>query len=242
MNNDKAGWCRRYKAELRKHLDQGHGAGVRSAHGLGLQAVKLGMEPLDLALVHEQALATVVKPVSSDGTRQRIVKQATRFFAEAIVPIEGTHRAALKAGVRVNQLMRALRRRTVESSASIRSLKRNILLREGTEQALRKSGKRQTRLLAELRCLQKRLRKLTNMSLSKQEDERQRMSRQLHDELAQGLIAIDLRLLSLKKAARASTTSFKKEIASTQRLVKESVKRMSRAGNENSVIGIHNET
>lgn len=57
-----------------------------------------------------------------------------------------------------------------------------------------------------------------------QEHEQQRMSLRLLDEIAHALIAIDLRLLTLKKVAGASTR-LKKEIDNTQQLLKESVKR-----------------
>ena len=61
----------------------------------------------------------------------------------------------------------------------------------------------------------------------------------MNAEIAQALIAIDLRLLTLKKAARASTARLKKEIAKTQRLVKESVKRIDQFAHE---FGIQHKT
>ena len=161
-----------------------------------------------------------------------MIDRAKSFFAETIVPIEKTHRAALKADVRVNQLTRTLRRRTVESSASTRRLKRSIIQRQGVEESLKKSGDHYTQLLTESRRLQKRLRHLTREMLSAQEDERQKASHQLHDEIAQTLIAIDLPLLTLKKAAKASTASLKEEIANTRRMVKESGQRLNRFAHE----------
>ena len=110
----------------------------------------------------------------------------------------------------------------MESSASTRYLERGIAKRQAVEAALKKSGKRHARLLAELHRLQKHLRDLTHTLLSTQEGERQKTSRQLHDDMAQALIAIDLRLLTLKKVARTSTASIKEEIDNTQRLVRES--------------------
>jgi len=239
MNAETVKWSRCYQTALRKHLAQGPGASLRPALKLGRRAAALGLETLDLAGFHEQALKPLVLPCDSSRTSQRIIKQAKTFFLEAIVPIEKTHRATLKAGIRVNQLTRTLRRRTMESSASARCLKRSIFLRQGAEQTLKNSGKRHDMLLAELHRLQKRLRDLTHTCLSVQENERQKMSFRLHDEIAQALIAIDLRLLSLKKAARAGTVRLKKEIAKTQRLVKESVRRIDRFAHE---FGIQHKT
>jgi signal transduction histidine kinase len=227
-----AGWSRRYQGALGQHLKQGPGASLRPAHELGREAVALGFETLSMARIHQQALTTAASPGGSSRTRQRRIGRARRFFAETLVPIEQTHRAALEADVLLNQLARTLRRRTAESSASTRHLKQSIIQRQGAELALKKSGKRHARLLAELRRLQKHLRDLTHAFLSTQEDERQRMSLRLHDDIAQALIAIDLRLLTLRKAGRASAASLKKEIANTQELVKESGKRIHQFAHE----------
>lgn len=232
MNVKTVKWSRHYQTALRKYLEQGPGASLQPALGLGRQAVALKLETLDLARIHKQALTTVVSPGGSSRTRQKMIKRAKRFFAETIVPIEKTHRAALKTDIRVNQLTKTLRRRTVESSASTRYLERGIAKRQSAEAALKKSGKRHARLLAELHRLQKHLRDLTHTLLLTREDERQKTGRQLHDDMAQALIAINLRLLMLKKAARSSTANIKKEIDNTQRMVKESAKWINRFAHE----------
>lgn len=151
-----------------------------------------------------------------------MIARANMFFVETIVPIEKTHRTAVKADIRVEQLARTLRRCTLESSVSTCCLKRNIRLRRRTEQVLKKSRERHARLLAELHLLQKRLRDLKQSYLTTQEDVRQNMSFRLHAEIAQSLIAIDLRLLTLKRRAMTNKACLQKEIANTQRLVKES--------------------
>jgi signal transduction histidine kinase len=232
MNAKTAKWSQRYQKALRKHLEQGPDASLQPAIGLGRQAVALGLETLDVAEFHEQALTTMASPGGSSRTRHRMIERAKSFFAETIVPIEKTHRAALKADGRVNQLTQTLRRRTVEASASTRRLKRSIIQRQGMEESLKKSGDHHTQLLAGSHRLQKHLRHLTREILSAQEDERQKTSHQLHDKVAQNMIAIDLPLLTLKKAARVSTASLKKEIAKTQRLVKESARRLNRFDHE----------
>jgi signal transduction histidine kinase len=54
------------------------------------------------------------------------------------------------------------------------------------------------------------------------------MSHQLHDEIVQRLLGIDVRLVTLKQAAAVNTKDLKKEIASTQRVVEKSEKTLSR--------------
>ena len=70
--------------------------------------------------------------------------------------------------------------------------------------------------------MQKRLRHLTHQVMAAQEDERKKISQELQDEIAQTLLGINVRLLSLKQEARNNTTGFKNTIAHTQRLVAKS--------------------
>jgi signal transduction histidine kinase len=118
-------------------------------------------------------------------------------------------------------------------------LKKGIAERKTVEQALKKSAGHHARLLKESRRLQIHLRHLTHQILSAQELERKRISRELHDEVAQTLLGINVRLLTLKKEAVVNTEAIKNEIASTQRLVEKSVKSMNRFARE---FGKHHES
>jgi signal transduction histidine kinase len=71
--------------------------------------------------------------------------------------------------------------------------------------------------------LQEQLRRLSRQILSAQEDERKRISRELHDVIAQTLTGINIRLATLKKEALLSTKGLDRNIARTQRLVEKSV-------------------
>ncbi len=222
---------------LRKHLKQDPRAipPCGAALALGRQAVALDLETLDVARIHEDALATLEAASSKDG----VIKRAEIFFTEAITPIEEMHHAALKANVRLSRLSQTLGRRTMDLAASHRSLKRDIVQRKTVEQALRKSGEHSRKLLKESRRLQKHLQRLTHQILSAQEDKRKKISRDLHDEIAQTLLGINVRLLTLKKEAAIDASGLKKEIASTQRLVDKSVKIIKRFARE---FGIHHRT
>jgi signal transduction histidine kinase len=127
----------------------------------------------------------------------------------------------------------------VDLAASHRSLKQGIVQRKTAEQALKKSGEHSRKLLKESRDLQKHLQRLTHQILSAQEDKRKKVSRDLHDEIAQTLLGINVRLLTLKKEATVNARGLKKEIASTQRLVKQSVQTINRFAHE---FGIHHRT
>lgn len=111
-------------------------------------------------------------------------------------------------------------------------MQKSIIRRQGVEKSLEKSGNNHALLLAKSQRLQQHLRRLTRKIMLAQEHERRRTSRQLHDEIAQTLLAIHLRLLTLRTSAQANTESLKKEIANTQRLVKESARMFKRWTNE----------
>ena len=239
MNAETAGWSRRYQTALSRHLERGSEASPKPALGLGRRAAALGLETLDVAVIHEKAVMTLVHPGGASRARKRTIERANVFFTETIVPIEKTHRAALKADVRVNQLTQTLRRRTAESSASTRHLEQGIAERQAAEAALKKSGKHHIRLLQESGRLQTRLRDQTRDILSAQEDGREKASRQLHDEIAQILLAINLRLLTVKTSARGNTDSLAKKIAETQRVVQESAKTIKRLAHE---LGVYHDT
>jgi len=64
---------------------------------------------------------------------------------------------------------------------------------------------------------------LSRQILLAQEDERKRISRELHDVIAQTLTGINVRLAALKKEAALNTRHLDRDIARTQRLVEKSV-------------------
>ena len=109
----------RYQAALRQHLLQGPRASQQPALALGRHATALDLETLDVARMHEAALATM----EASRGRAALLKQAGMFFAEAITPIEQTHQAALKSDVRLRQLRQTLSQRTLDLAASTQSLK-----------------------------------------------------------------------------------------------------------------------
>jgi signal transduction histidine kinase len=201
---------------------------MQPALSLGRRAVVLGLETLELARIHEQAVTGLELSKKKDG----FIKRAEIFFTEALTPIVETHRAARQSRSDLNRLNERLSRRTVELAATNRLLQRGIVRRKGVESALKKSGVRYSRLLKDSLHLQDGLRQLTHRVLASQEDERKKISRELQDEIAQTLLGINVRLVTLKQEARTNTKGLKNEIASTQRLVVKSAKSVRRAARE----------
>lgn len=228
-----------YLTALRTHLEQGREASLRAAHDLGVRAVALGLETLDLAKVHEQALTTLILPDCSPVTRDEMNMRAAIFFTEAIVPIEHTHRAAREASAELQQLTATFGQRTLALEDSNRELQEGVKERKTAEAALETSERTSGQLLKESRLLEQELQDMTRKILSANEAERKKMSHHLQDEIAQTLLGLHVRLLTLKKEATATHVGLAKEIAVTQRLVDAAVKTINRFARE---FGIPHET
>ena len=205
------------------HLKQNGQATLESARGVGSEAVAAGLQTLDLAKLHEQTLVTEVLPGCPAGKRATVIKQAGVFFAEAITSIEKTQPGALKAELHLKKFIETLSARTVELAAANFELSREIIQRKTAEEALIKSEQHYSQLLAQSDRLQDQLRRLSRQILCAQEDERKRISRELHDVIAQTLTGINIGLASLKKEAALSTKGLDRNIARTQKLVEKSV-------------------
>jgi signal transduction histidine kinase len=223
MTRKLTGLSRRYQAALRKHLKQGPRASLQPAQELGRRAMTLGLETLDLARIHEQALITLVLPSYSPGARDAMVRRAGTFFAEAITPIEKTHHTARQANVHLRRVIETLNRRSADLADSNRHLKQEVAQRKSAEESLRNSERHYSQLLEQSHHLQEQLRHLSRQLLLAQEEERKRISRELHDEIAQTLTGINVRLAALKAEATVNTKGLQKKIASAQRMVEKSV-------------------
>jgi signal transduction histidine kinase len=223
MNHKLLNLSRRYQAALRSHLKQGRRASLESARGLGSQALAAGMQTLDMAKLHEQTLITKVLPGCLASKRAALIKQAGIFFAVAILPVEKTQRSAHEATVRLKKIIETLSRRTVELAASNLELSLEVAHRKTAEEALKKSEHHYSQLLEKSERLREQLRELSRQILSSQEEERKRISRELHDVIAQTLTGINIRLATLKKQAALNTRGLDRNIARTQRLVEKSV-------------------
>ena len=223
MRRESAGLSRRYQAALRKHLKRGRPAGLHAANGLGRQAMTLGLGTLDVAKIHQQALTKLALPGGSPAARASALRRAGIFFARAITPIEKIHRTARESEVRLGELNQALSQRSEELAASKRRLQAEIQQRRLAEAALTKSEQHYGRLLEQSRQMQEQLRLLSRQLLSAQEEERKKISRELHDVIAQTLTGINVRLAGLKKEAAVNTRGLDRSIARTQQLVEHSV-------------------
>jgi signal transduction histidine kinase len=182
--------------------------------------------------MHKKALSELALPGESSTTKDRMLKRAPFFLAEAITPFEKTDRAGMEMAGRLNGQSKMLKRRTAQLTATNLQLKQGIVEHKAAEEALRKRGRRYAKLLRDSQQNQRHLRHLTHRLLSAQEARRKKLSHELHDGVGQTLLGINVRLLTLKKAAKGNVAKLTKEIASARRVVKESVQSINRFAHE----------
>jgi len=115
------------------------------------------------------------------------------------------------------------RRNSKVLTAANRELSREITRRQAVETVLKRREQQQAELLETSVHLQAQLRHQSHRILRAQEAERKRISRELHDEITQILVGINVRLTSLAEATTGNPSELKKRIAQTQRLVEKSV-------------------
>ena len=232
MNSKRVELSRLYHTALQQYLEHTSGGSMEPARELGRQAVDVSLETLDMARIHEIALASLLHRDTSPDIKGGILSRAGLFFSEAITPIEQTHRGAREANIHLNQIIKALSQRTLELADSVEELKLEISQRKAVEEALKTSEATSSSLLVDSLRMQEELRLLSRQLLSAQEEERRKISRELHDVIAQTLTSINLRLAELKTESETSRTKLQQKIESTQRLVEESVKIVHRFARE----------
>ncbi|HEY5297995.1 MAG TPA: histidine kinase [Verrucomicrobiae bacterium] len=139
---------------------------------------------------------------------------------------------ALGHRARHDRMKPSLIRRTAELAASNRQLQQGVLQRKLMADDFAQRGRHRQKSLEESLARQKRLRQWTHGVLAAQEDERKSISHELHDEIAQTLLGVQVRLLTLKTAAHGKAGNLTKEIASAQRLVVASLQSVNRFARE----------
>jgi signal transduction histidine kinase len=207
-----------YQEALLTHLKQGRQANPESARGLGSQALASGLQTLDLAKLHEKTLVMEVLPGYPANKRAALVKRAGTFFAAVVAPAEKTD-SSVREAVRREKIIESLSQRTVELAASNLQLSREITRRKAVEGALKKSERHCLKSLERSELLKEEMQELSRQILSAQEDERKKISRELHDVIAQTLMGINVRLAALKKEAGINTKGLGRNIDITQQLV-----------------------
>lgn len=108
-------------------------------------------------------------------------------------------------------------------TASNVKLKKEIIRRKAVEEVLHLTRAEETRLLKQSRQQELRLRDLSHQVLQVQEAERKRISRELHDIIAQTLVGINVHVSALAQETKEKISGLHERIANTQSMVEKSL-------------------
>jgi PAS domain S-box-containing protein len=212
---------------------------------LGVERSRLLRQPLHRFLVPasrpvflaflEKVFATTDKQIceisilNKGGVAVWIDLQATRSPATGNAPS-----CCRMAASDITSLKRAeeAQRRLEALGVINRELNREIVQRQAVEAVLKKSEQRQKLLLEQSRHMQSQLRHLSHQMMQAQEEERKRISRELHDEISQILVGINVHLESLVRTAQSNPKGLKRKITRTQQVVEQAVEIVHRFARE----------
>jgi PAS domain S-box-containing protein len=125
-----------------------------------------------------------------------------------------------------------IRQRLDMMAVANRELKSEIVRRKKVEEELKKGEAHTSRLFEQSNHMQEQLRRLSHQLLRAQEEERKRVSRELHDEIVQTLVGINVHLASLSMMVPLNLKDLRKKMVQTRRLVKNSVDSVHRFARE----------
>jgi len=200
-----------YHGALIEHLARPSKKTLQQAFALGKAAMDGGLEIFDVISLHHQALAEGALPDSSPSARARFAPALESFLLEALLPFRLAGDAPERQVKMQVEYTEALASRNARLEAE-------IACHERAEAAIRESKDRYFQLYQNARAMEANLRELAAQVLSSQEEERKRISRELHDEIGQSLTAVNVAISMLKKQV-VSDPAFQRNVADAEKLL-----------------------
>jgi signal transduction histidine kinase len=161
----------------------------------------------------------------------RQAAQVETFLLEALSPFEAAHRGFRMAWEGLQELNKTLEQRNREMAASNQKLEREIAERKRVEGALRETKDHYFELFQQASAMEEDLRQLSAKVLTAQEEERKRISRELHDEIGQALTAVNVSIAMLQRQA-GDDQDFQRKVAEAQTLLVQSMETVHRFARE----------
>lgn len=171
--------------------------------------------------LHESIVSGCIGKLAGKAQISRTLKRAARFFAEAIAMADNQKRRPVRT--QLVKSVETLSHHALELATMRRELQKALREKNTAILTLQKNQNHHALLLKKSENQQFQLRTLSRKLLSAQEDERLKISRDLHDVIAQTLAGININLAMLLQQAGDSSKALIRNINSTQRLVEQSV-------------------
>jgi signal transduction histidine kinase len=186
------------------------------------RAARLRLTAADLADLHVSALHKLLARSPTANLRWTSLRKSGTFFKDVTLAAGELRARSHNSTNQLESIVEALTLRAGKLASWNEKLYREIGRRTFVEESLRVSEAKSSNLLAQSRRRQQELHQLTRQLLSTQEEERKRISRELHDVVAQALSSINLRLAPLKARGTATTKDLQIKIVATRALVEKS--------------------
>src|SRR5690349_19642610 len=123
---------RHYADALHEYLAHEQEAALERAFELGRQAVGCGLGVLEMATIHQDSVAKVLRPTPGSMGRSQCLRAAEAFFLEALSPFEVTHRGFREANLKLQHLIATLEKRNLQLAEMNRELTGEIGERKRT--------------------------------------------------------------------------------------------------------------
>ncbi len=209
-----------YRRALGQYLEHRDEARLGAASELGYEALRRGMGVFDLVRLHEAVLPVEAGPGGARHTTGPHGLAAREFLMDALSPFDAALRRIPAFKARVGDLELALARRGRELADLV---PRQLEL----EAALRCGKARTLKLCQQVRTLKAAVLAHPQHLVQVHEAERKRVSRELHDDVGQLLVALSVNLATLKKEPNQSKL-LQRQVETAQALVAQSMESVHR--------------
>ena len=206
-----------YTKALQGHLIQGSTPQLEIGE-LASQARASGVTTLEIAKLHEDILLSDVLADVPARSRPALIRRAADFFAAITTPEKPVANGKGKTPPHA-RVIAALSRRILELATAKKRLTTEIARRKALTQSLKASETQYAKSFQQAEYLKERLQALSRQILTMQEEERKKISRDLHDVVAQSLMSINVRLATLKRQTGLNARDFNRTISATEKLL-----------------------
>ncbi|MGZ0709199.1 histidine kinase [Coraliomargarita sp. W4R53] len=192
-------YAQQYQQALRRHLEEASFGSehLNAARSLGREAVESGLNVLDIVRIHDQAMRAIeAKPSAETKPPSDELSAGGAFLLESLAEVEVQNRQRYEA---TRDALELRERELANKSASY------------------------DELLVESRRLQEQSQQLSHRILLAQEEERREISRELHDQVAQILAGVNVRLAALREIGVLGRQNLERSLVQTQQMIEESV-------------------